>query len=196
MYFCSQKLHSVYIKCLSYSILSTHKNLALHTHHCSNCCCSNTMLSGSCFSNDSRFSHSFCQKHLTYNIINLMGTCMIKIFSFKINLTSTKLLCKSFSIIETAWTSGIIIIEFCKLPVKFRVILILNISFFNFCNSIHKCFRYVLSTMNTKSSFRHFLSSCIFQLFYPYPYIHQFQYHCLYPGQMVHSSLPFGNCLY
>ena len=151
-HFRTKETHTIYVQCLTLRILFTHENHTLHAKQ--RCCrsCGNTMLPGTCFSDQSCFTHFFRQQSLTKYIVDLMGTGMVQILSFQINFGTAQILCHLFCIIKTAGTACIIIEKSSQLSVKFRIILIMVIRFFQLDHGIHQCFRNILTTMYAKAS--------------------------------------------
>ena len=71
----------------------------------------------------------------------------------KVYFCSTQIFCHVRCKVETGWSSCIFVQKLCKLCVKLRVIFIVIVGFFQFNDSIHQCFRNVLSSMDAESSF-------------------------------------------
>ena len=73
---------------LAFHICLTHVDNALHVHQCTNGGCSYSMLSGTCFGDDTSLTHSASQQYLTDGIVYLMSTGMVEVFPFQVHLTS------------------------------------------------------------------------------------------------------------
>ena len=63
--FSTKQSHTVHIQRLTNGIFFSHKDNTFHAHQSSGSCRGDTMLSGSCFSNQSSFAHLLCKKRLT-----------------------------------------------------------------------------------------------------------------------------------
>ena len=111
------------------------------------------MLTGTCLRNYTGLTHLLCQQYLTQYVIDFMGTRMIQVLSFQINLRTAQILCHMFCKIQSRRSSRILIQKFRQFPVKLRVIFIKVISLFQFDHCIHQCLRNILASVNTKSSF-------------------------------------------
>ena len=164
----AEKLHSEYVKSLSYSILFTHEDLALHIHESCCCCCCNTVLACTCLSDNSCLTHLLCQKYLAKNIVDLVRTCMIEVFSFKIDLCSAQVFGHLLCIVEKRWASCILTVQLIQLSHELRIILVMLISFLQLMNLIHKSFRDVLSTELSESSYYLFFD--ITHIFTTFPF--------------------------
>ena len=86
MDFCSEKAHLVYIERLSLRILHAHVDLALHAKERRRRRCRHAVLTGSGLCDDFLLTHTFCQQDLTDDIVDLVCTGVIQIFSFQVNL--------------------------------------------------------------------------------------------------------------
>ena len=98
MNLCTKHLHTLHIGMLALYICLTHKYLTFHIHKRADCSCGNTMLTSTCLGNDTSLAHLLCHEYLTNSIVNLMGTCMIQVFTLQIEL-ATILLAHSLSIV-------------------------------------------------------------------------------------------------
>ena len=78
----------------------THINVTFHTEICCSSSYGNTVLTCTCFSNNLLFTHIFCKQTFAHTMVKLMCACMVKIFSFKINLAITKNFGKSFAMVN------------------------------------------------------------------------------------------------
>ena len=68
----------------------THINITFKPEICSRGCKSNTMLSCSGFCDQFFLSHVFCQQAFTHTMVQFVGSCMIQVLSFQINLKSAE----------------------------------------------------------------------------------------------------------
>ena len=85
---CAQKLHAVYVQRLPLRILFPHENLTVHVQKRGGGSRGHAVLSCACFRNDAGLPHLFRQKRLSQHIVDLVGTGVIQVFSFQINLRS------------------------------------------------------------------------------------------------------------
>ena len=153
MDFCSEETHFVNIQGLTFRVFFSHENFTFHTHQsCCGCSC-NTMLSGSCLSDHTCLAHFFRQEHLTEYVVDLVGSCVVQILPFQIDLSSAKVLGHMCRIVKTGWSSCIFIQKLCELTVEFRVVFVMVVCFLKLQNGVHQCFRDVLSAMDAESSF-------------------------------------------
>ncbi|MNS76476.1 hypothetical protein D3C72_1100250 [compost metagenome] len=89
-YFSAKQLHPKHIKLLTFHVLFTHEHFTFKAKQCSNRCCGNPVLPCPGLSNNLRLAHPFGQNPLTYRIIDLMSSCMVQIFTLKVNLGSAQ----------------------------------------------------------------------------------------------------------
>ena len=85
---CTEHLHLLYIGMLAFHVRFTHIDNTLHVHQGADGSSSYSMLSGACFCDDTCFTHAACQQDLPDRVIDLMGTCMIQVFPFQIDLAA------------------------------------------------------------------------------------------------------------
>lgn len=83
---CTEKFHPVNILCLTLDILTPHVNMAFQTETGTDRRRCHTVLPGTGFRDDAFLAHPFRQKRLTDDIIDLVGSRMVQIFPFQINL--------------------------------------------------------------------------------------------------------------
>ena len=78
---CAKHLHAFYIRTLTLHVKCTHIDPARHIHQSADGSRRHTMLTSTCLSHYASLAHLLCNKYLSYRIINLMSTSMIKIFT-------------------------------------------------------------------------------------------------------------------
>ena len=105
----AEQPHAVYVERLASGVFFAHKYGTGESHKCCRRSRGNTVLTCSCLCDQSCFTHLLCKKCLTEYIIYFVGTCVVKILSFKIYLCSSQILCHLFGIIKKTWSSCIII---------------------------------------------------------------------------------------
>ena len=76
VYLRPQKFHAVYIQSLAVRVLASHEDFTFKPHKCCRSC-GNPVLSCSRLSDDSCFAHLFGKEHLSQDIVDLVGTCVI-----------------------------------------------------------------------------------------------------------------------
>ena len=152
MYLCTQQFHPVNIECLANRIFLAHKDLTFQPQQ--GCCRSScyTVLSGTGLGNDSCFSHFLGQQCLPQNVIDFMGTGMVQIFSFKIDLCTSKIFRHLFCIIQQRRTVGIFPEQPVQLRTEFRIIFVMFIAFLQMLYLRHQRFRNITSAMDTVST--------------------------------------------
>ena len=108
MYLRTQKLHTINIECLADRILLSHIDLTFQPQKCCCSCSRNTVLSGTGLCNNPCLAHLLCKKRLPQNIVDLMGTGVIQIFSLEIDLGSSQILRHLLRIIKQRRASRIL----------------------------------------------------------------------------------------
>ena len=117
------------------------------------------MLSRSRLRDDTGLSHLFRQKALPQHIVDLMRTGMIQVLSFQVNLCTAQIFGHLLCVIQKRRPAGIVFQKILQLRLKLRILFIVFILLFQMNDLIHQCFRNILSSMDSKSTFLHFLSS-------------------------------------
>ena len=87
----TQHLHSFHIDMLAFYIQCSLIHHTRHVHQCTDGSCCHAMLSCTGFSNDTLLAHLLCQQNLSDGVVNLMGTSMVQVFSFQVELTTIAL---------------------------------------------------------------------------------------------------------
>ena len=105
---CSEQPHAIDIECLTLRILLAHE---YNTFHIQECCCRrrcNSMLTGSGLRDQTGLTHFLRQECLSQDIIDLMGSSMIQVFSLQVNLRSAQLSGQLLRIIQIGRTIRIL----------------------------------------------------------------------------------------
>ena len=155
VYLSAKQFHAVYVQCLSLSIFLSHEYFTFQSQERRCRGSSHPMLSRASFRDDAGLTHFLSQQALSQRVINLMCSGMIQIFSLQIDFGSAQILCHLLRVVEKGWTVGIIIQQVLQFCLKIRIVFIEIVSFFQSMNFIHQCFRNILSSKRTKSSFCH-----------------------------------------
>ena len=153
---CAQKLHPVYIQCLSVGVLLPHINLTFHSHQSGRCGRRHPMLSGTGLRDDPCFAHPLCQKHLTQHVVDLVGTGMVQVLPLDIDLRAAQILCHFLRKIQHGRAPCIVLHQFVQIPDKFRVTAVFLIGFLQLADRVHQSLWNVLPSVLTISS----LSAC------------------------------------
>ncbi|CKU35131.1 Uncharacterised protein [Mycobacterium tuberculosis] len=66
------------------------------------------MLTSTSFCDNFLFTHAFGKPNLSQGIVNLVGSCMVKVFPFEINLGSADMLGQVFCVIKRSFTSYVL----------------------------------------------------------------------------------------
>ena len=105
----AQKFHSVYVQGLALAVDLAHEDNALHTEESCRCCCGNTVLACACLGDESCLAHFLGKKRLTKHVVDLVRTCVVKIFPLEIDLCAAQVLGHLLCIVEIGRTSCIFI---------------------------------------------------------------------------------------
>ena len=87
----SEKAHPVNVECLPLRILLTHEYFTLHTHESRRSSRCNAVLPRSCLRDHSCLSHLLCKKHLPQHVVDLVGACMVQVFTLQIDLSPAQI---------------------------------------------------------------------------------------------------------
>ena len=88
MHFCTQHLHTLYIRVLAFHIGSSHEHLTVHAHQSTDRSCGHTMLPCSRLAGDTRLAHLLCQQNLSHGVVDLVGTRVVQILTLQIELAA------------------------------------------------------------------------------------------------------------
>mmetsp|Transcript_2179 Transcript_2179/g.3201 ORF Transcript_2179/g.3201 Transcript_2179/m.3201 type:complete len:224 (-) Transcript_2179:846-1517(-) len=156
----SKCIHSEDVEFLALTVHSTHVHGAVESKHGTDSGSSNTVLSRPSLSNNARLSNTLRQKGLSNGIVDLVSASVCEIFTFEPNVSTTSQLRETLGEVKRCRTSNKVFSVSGNLIKKIRIILQLEISFFNFPESLRKSLGNVLSSKFTKSrSIRCFIVS-------------------------------------
>ncbi len=150
---CAQQAHTIYIEGLSNGILLPHKNHTFHPHKRGSRGCGDTVLSGSGLGNQTTLAHLLRKQRLPQHVVDLMRAGVVKILPLEINFGTIQVFRHLLRVVESGWSARILIKKLCEFPVKLWIVFITLIFFFQFNHRIHQCFRYILTSVNTKTPF-------------------------------------------
>ena len=68
-----------------------HKHLTLHVHQRTDSCGSHPMLACTSLGDDTGLTHLLGQQDLSDGVVDLVGTCVVQVFTFQIELTAVVL---------------------------------------------------------------------------------------------------------
>ena len=105
----AQKAHPVNVQCLPFGVLFPHKDLTFHIHQGSSRGGGNTVLTGSCLSDDTGLSHPFGKKDLSQYVVDLVGSGVIQVLTLEVNFGSAQILGHMLCIIKTGGSSGVLV---------------------------------------------------------------------------------------
>ena len=91
MHFCTQHLHTLYIRVLAFHIGSSHEHLTVHAHQSTDRSRSHSVLSGSRLAGNAGLAHLLCQQDLSDGVVDLVGTRVVQVFTFQIELATIAL---------------------------------------------------------------------------------------------------------
>ena len=150
--FGSEQTHAVDIEGLPPGILLSHENHALHSHQrCRRGRC-HPVLACARFRDQTGLSHFFCKKRLSQHVVDLVRAGMVQILPFEIDFRAAKILRHFFRKIEPRRPSRIFVKKCCEFPVKFRIVFISVIGFFQLDHRIHQRLRNVLPSVDAEPS--------------------------------------------
>lgn len=91
MHLGTQHFHTLHVGMLALYIGGTHEHLTLHVHQGTDGCRGHAMLSGTCLSDNTRLSHLLGQQDLADGVVDLVGTRVVQVLTFQIQLTAVLL---------------------------------------------------------------------------------------------------------
>ena len=151
--FGTKQLHTENIKRLTFNIFLTHIDCTVHVEKGCGCRCCNTVLTCTCFGNDFLLAHAFSKQDLTKGIVNLVGTCVVKILTFKVNLRPTNMVGQTFGVVKRRFTAHIVFKEVIQFRLETWIFLGFTIGFVQFNNGCHQRFWNELTTKFSVKSF-------------------------------------------
>ena len=152
-YLGTKQFHTENVKRLTFNIFLTHIDCTVHVEKGCGCCCCNTVLTCTSFGDDFLLAHTFGKQNLTKGIVNLVGTCVVKVLTFKINLCPTNMISQTFSVVKRRLTSHIVFEEIIQFRLETWIFLGLTIGLVQFNNGCHQRFRNELTTEFSVKSF-------------------------------------------
>ena len=84
----AEHLHFLYIGVLAFHIGLAHIDDTFHIHQGADGSGGYPVLAGSCFSDDTCFTHAACQQDLSDRVVDLMCSCMVQVFPFQVDFAS------------------------------------------------------------------------------------------------------------
>ena len=84
----SQHFHFLYVDMLAFYVRLSHINDAFHIHQCTYGSGCHSVLSGTCFGDDTFLSHAACQQDLPDSVVDFVGACMVQVFPFQIQFAT------------------------------------------------------------------------------------------------------------
>ena len=151
--FGTKQLHTENVKRLTFNIFLTHIDSTVHIEKSSGCRCCDTVLTCTCFGNDFLLAHAFSKQDLTKGIVNLVGTCVVKILTFKVNLRPTNMVGQTFGVVKRRLTAHIVFEEIIQFRLETWIFLGFTIGLVQFNNGRHQRFWNELTTEFSVKSF-------------------------------------------
>ena len=104
-----QKFHPVHVQRLAAGIFLTHEDLTFHSHKRRHGGRGHAVLAGPRLRDHSGLSHLLCQQHLPQHVIDLVGTGMVQVFPFQIDLRPAQIFRHMGRIVKPRRPAGIFI---------------------------------------------------------------------------------------
>ena len=104
---CTEHAHAFHIHMLALYIQGSHIYSAGHVHKSTYRGSGHTMLTSTCLSYNTCFTHPLCQQNLPYGIVYLMSTSMVEVLTLEVQF-ATVFLAHAFSQIQWAGTTYIV----------------------------------------------------------------------------------------
>ena len=151
-HFCTVKFHCGNVRLLAAHVYFTHIYNTFKTKFSAGGSSCKTVLTGTCFGDNARFSHFLCKKALTYCIVDFMCACIRKTFKFYVNLCAAKKFCCCRSKIKRRFAPDIITLDYAQF---FQKRLVVHIKMKRLCKFIQRTaqnFRNIFSAVLIKKS--------------------------------------------
>ena len=158
----AQKFHAIDIEPLTFAVDRAHKDFTFHTKESRGGRRCHTVLSGARLGDDAGLPHFFRQQDLAKYIVDLVGSCVIEVFTLDKYLRPSQIFCHFFGVIQQRGTSRVMIQKRGQLPDKCRIVFVILIRLLQADQFIHQGFGDILSAKVSKSSFFHFPASYCF----------------------------------
>ncbi len=91
-HFSTEQFHSVDVQLLASDVFPAHENRTFKAEVCTDCRRCDTVLARTCFSDDFRFAHAFCEQPLPDRVVDLVSSRMIQVFTFQIYFRTADML--------------------------------------------------------------------------------------------------------
>ena len=150
-----QQLHAENIGRLTFNIGRAHIDGARQTKQSAHGCRGHTMLSGSCFRNNSRLAHSLCQQDLTKAVVDFVGASVVQLIALQIDfgtVFSANLFGQTLRKIQRARTPHIVFAVVLKLFPELFFMLGLFPLCFQIKNKRHQGFGHKTAAKNSEQS--------------------------------------------
>ena len=158
-HFGSQEFHPVHVQGLADGVFPAHVHFTFQPHQSRHRSRGHPVLAGAGFGDDPFLPHLFGQQALAQGIVDLVGSGMVQIFPFQVDLGASQVFGHFFRIVQQAGPVGIVMVQGPEFLEEFRIVLETVVGFFQLQHCVHQGFRYILAAVSAKSSFAHGFSS-------------------------------------
>ena len=110
------------------------------------------MLARAGLGDEAGFAHLFGQQGLSEHVVDLVRAGVVQVLALEVDLRAAEVPGHFFRVIQAAGPARVLIKQRGKLPVEFRVVLIVVICLFQFDDGVHQRFRDVLAAVDAEAS--------------------------------------------
>ena len=98
------------------------------------------MLTSPCLRDNLLLAHPFSQQDLTKSIVNLVGSCVVEVFPFQVDLCSTDVLGEAFGVVKWSFPPYIILEQVIQFRLKAWICFGFSVCLIQFDHSCHQGF--------------------------------------------------------
>ena len=157
----SQQPHPVDVQGLALGVLLPHEHHALHAHQGGGGGGGHAVLPRAGLGDQASLAHLLRQQRLAQHVVDLVGTGVVQVLPFQIDLSAAQVLRDLLCKIQSAGAARVIVQKPGQLRLKLRVVFVILVSRFQLLHGIHQRFGNVLPAVDAKSSFRIRHSDCL-----------------------------------
>jgi hypothetical protein len=146
----AEKAHAGDVQCLTFGVDSTHVDDALETEQCTGGGRCHTVLARSGLGDDAGLAHPLCQQNLTENVVDLVRTGVVQIFTLEDDARAAGELAHSRCLENRRRTPGVIALQAIEFVQERVVRASLFVLRSDFLDNRHECFRHMPSAIDAE----------------------------------------------
>ena len=116
-----EQLHTRDVQRLPLGVFLPHVDDTFQSHQCRGCRRRDSVLPGTRLGDDSRLTHAGSQQRLSENVVDLVRSRVVEVFSFEVDAGPTALAFKASRSSQRRGSSGVVLLQVRKLPGEVRI---------------------------------------------------------------------------